>query len=431
VSSHTSVVAGVATALLASACSSQEPGLSASNHTQYVDTDIVHMALDVSLADQDATAVLTVAQQGASRVAFEAVGLEVAEVTAAGEPVAFEKDEAGLLWVEYSAEEISVRYHFEEQNNGNGWLTSGSTLVWPYHCGNLFPCNSDPRDGATFELAVHNAPDKLVFADSVTTESPTYVLAWAMGDYTEHELGSTSHDTKISVWYLPGGEERATEGTKTLVSAFEYFESTLGDYAFGDHSGSVEAAWQGGAYGGMEHHPYSHVGSDSMGDANTHIHEAAHGWFGDGVRIACWEDFVLSEGTVSYLTARATGAVSGSEAEEDVWTKYKGRLQSAMYGSGMKVAWPEGCASVDILDDQLFSSVPYMKGAFFYRALEKRIGVEALMQALAAFYQENVGKAAHMSDLLDTIATSSGYDPRPCADAWLREERVPDSDVCQ
>jgi aminopeptidase N len=192
----------------------------------------------------------------------------------------------------------------------------------------------------------------------------------------------------------------------------------------------VEADWQGGAYGGMEHHPYWHVGSDSMGDATTHIHEAAHGWFGDGVRIACWEDFVLSEGTVSYLTARATGDAAGAAAEEAVWRGYEGRLASAMRG-GMLVAWPEGCGEIDILEDGLFSSVPYMKGAFFFRALEKRIGAPALMQALATFYQAHVGRAARMSDLLATIAESAGYDPRPCADAWLRRESVPESDRCE
>jgi aminopeptidase N len=168
-----------------------------------------------------------------------------------------------------------------------------------------------------------------------------------------------------------------------------------------------------------------------MGDVSTHVHEAAHGWFGDGVRIACWEDFVLSEGTVSYLTARAIGAVDGPEAEEEVWAGYESRLRSAMWGQGMKVAWPEGCGEIDILDDHLFSGIPYMKGAFFYRALEKRIGVDALMTALSTFYRTNVGQAARMDELLAAIAESSGYDPRGCAEAWLRTEEVPELDVCE
>ena len=63
-----------------------------------------------------------------------------------------------------------------------------------------------------------------------------------------------------------------------------------------------------------------------MNDEVTHAHEAAHGWFGDGIRLACWEDFVLSEGTVSYLSAHVLGQVAGADAEQmgrifNLWLK--------------------------------------------------------------------------------------------------------------
>jgi aminopeptidase N len=47
-----------------------------------------------------------------------------------------------------------------------------------------------------------------------------------------------------------------------------------------------------------------------MGREVDQVHEAAHGWFGDGVRLRCWEDFVLSEGTASHLDARGDRPVS-------------------------------------------------------------------------------------------------------------------------
>ena len=34
----------------------------------------------------------------------------------------------------------------------------GYSLLWPYHCGNLFPCHSQPRDGTTLSLAVTGVP---------------------------------------------------------------------------------------------------------------------------------------------------------------------------------------------------------------------------------------------------------------------------------
>ena len=65
---------------------------------------------------------------------------------------------------------------------------------------------------------------------------------------------------------------------------------------FGSKAGIVSVAWPAGAFGGMEHHPFSHVAEAAMDSEETLVHESAHGWFGDGIRIGCWEDFVLSEG---------------------------------------------------------------------------------------------------------------------------------------
>src|SRR5439155_6115404 len=135
----------------------------------------------------------------------------------------------------------------------------------------------------------------------IPADAPSYMLAWAVGDYTKVDLGTTSAGRKVSVSYLPGGKAAALAGTKHLPQYFDWLERTYGGYLFGNEVGSVSAAWGAGAFGGMEHHPFWHISNGSLGDAETHAHEAAHGWFGDGVRIACWEDLTLSEGTVSYL----------------------------------------------------------------------------------------------------------------------------------
>ena len=73
---------------------------------------------------------------------------------------------------------------------------------------------------------------------------------------------------------------------------------------FGKVAGSVSADWGPGDYGGMEHHPYWHVGKNDFKDEVTHVHEAVHGWFGDGVRI----DDVLLE-AASATCRGAQGAV--------------------------------------------------------------------------------------------------------------------------
>ena len=148
------------------------------------------------------------------------------------------------------------------------------------------------------------------------------------------------------------------------------------------------------------------------------------------MRIACWEDFVLSEGTVSYLEARAITQVMGDAEGQKVWDHYQTRLNTAMGKPGSHIAWPDSCGVVDILQDGLFGDIPYMKGAFFYKALEAKITLAKLDEALASFYGKNKGKAAKMQDLLDEIKAVSGYDPNACAMSWLRSDAVPVEMVC-
>jgi aminopeptidase N len=161
-----------------------------------------------------------------------------------------------------------------------------------------------------------------------------------------------------------------------------------------------------------------------------HAHEAAHGWFGNGVRIACWEDFVLSEGLASYLAARAYSEVVGEVFGNQVWSSYENRLNQLQSSLENKIAWPRGCNEIDILEDGLYGAAPYMKGAFFVKHLESALGKGVLDGLLADFYAEYRGKAATLQDLLDWIRENSSYDPQDCAHAWLQVESLPENGDC-
>src|SRR5205814_8394240 len=62
----------------------------------------------------------------------------------------------------------------------------------------------------------------------------------------------------------------------------------------------------------------------------TTLFRSSHGWFGNGIRIKCWEDFVLSEGTAEYLTTRSVRATEGAAAEQAVWAEWKIELADAI-----------------------------------------------------------------------------------------------------
>ena len=85
---------------------------------------------------------------------------------------------------------------------------------------------------------------------------------------------------------------------------------------------------------------------------------------------------------------------------------------------------------IDVIEDNLFSRAPYMRGAFFYRGLADKVGADKVDQVLATFYAANAGKAATMQDMLATIQTVTGYDATACADLWLKGTTRPTPAPC-
>jgi len=401
--------------------------------------DILSTDLSINVATRNATAVIELAGSDSQAASLEIGDLRIDDVKADvdGEVRSLEYvTEEGALHMgvppSASPTAVTIDYAYNNHEDFDGAMSNGLTFTWPYFCGNLFPCKSDPVEGLQFQLSMNGLPmqQQAIFPADISADAPSYMLGWAIGDYAYLDLGVTSAGTQVGAWYLEGEMSATLTGTATLRAIFEWLETNYGAYTFGLDVASVSAPWGEGAFGGMEHHPFWHIASASMGDAEAHAHEAAHGWFGNGIRIACWEDFVLSEGVATYLAARGVEQTAGTAASNNVWNSYETRLERLQNGDTNKIAWPQSCAMVDVLEDGLFSDAAYVKGAFFLRSLEERIGREMLDDILALFYTRHVGQAARMEDLLNLVSTQSGYDPTECANAWLQNESVPAVRAC-
>jgi aminopeptidase N len=322
---------------------------------------------------------------------------------------------------------IDVAYHFTLLTGFDGPNKAGWTLDWPYFCGNTFPCHSEPADGTTFTADIANVPAGMTAVYPATlTIAPSYQFAWTYDAYTELPLGTTTAGTQISVWYRPGELATAQMGSAHLVAAFDWLEQTLGPYRFGPKFSEVSVNWPRGAYGGMEHHPNVHIGSTAFGDEAVQTHEASHGWFGDGIRIQCWEDFVLSEGTVSYLEGRVLDVVD-PPAGAQVWQGYENEL-TTLPGTGQ--VWLQTCGKIDILQTLWKTRAPYVRGGLFYKAVADKVGAAQLDTALATFFQLHGGGTARMADMLQTIQDVTGYDPTACAQTWLLSTTSPTPGPC-
>jgi aminopeptidase N len=384
----------------------------------------VHTDLVVDLSTGAATATLTIAGSATSTgLSLEVGSLDIVSVSALDGALDWTAA-AGQLDVGLSTGGdvvVVVDYILSIGNPATGGLlANGSTRTWPVFCGELFPCHSDPADGITYSLDIQGTPrgQGTVYVSSVDTSAPSYMLAWATEDFVTTTLGTTAGGTKLEAHLLGPMSPAVAANSAVVVEAFGWLETHIGPYAFGTRAGAVEVAYPAPVWiGGMEHHPYWHLDTGSTEDPVTMVHEAVHGWYGNGVRMACWEDFVLSEGTVSYLTAVSMGAILGAEYESNVWAYYNFRL-SIDPATDTTVAWPDGCGEVDPVEG--YTSVPYYKGALFFLAVEAEIGRGSLVAALGSFYQQHVGEAAGMADLLDHIQSETGFDPSALATLWLQ-----------
>ena len=265
-----------------------------------------------------------------------------------------------IVPAEPGARQVDVDYRFQAYAGFRGWNPErGLTFIWPYYCSNLFPCDPDPADGQQFSMAVTGYAPGLtaIYPAEIPADAPSYMPGIAIGDYTHTDLGTTSSGVQISVWSLPD---------------------------------RLDAAMRG----------------------------AAHGWFGDGVRFACWEDLVLSEGTTTYITAQAARAVGAP----DFFPMYVDELQIICRNDRTNTAaMPGTCNEIDILTDPLWSMIPYMKGACFYKEVSDLIGEEALDQVIAAFYAEHAGSAATMQDMIDDLSAATPAGKTGALDVLVRE----------
>jgi aminopeptidase N len=82
----------------------------------------------------------------------------------------------------------------------------------------------------------------------------------------------------------------------------------------------------------------------------------------------------------------------------------------------------EGCNQIDILKDKLFTNLPYMEGAFFYKDVADAVGADVLDQVLHDFYAAHHGRATGMQDMIDLIENETGFDPTPLVESRLRHK---------
>ncbi|MCB9583789.1 MAG: hypothetical protein H6718_00235 [Polyangiaceae bacterium] len=183
--------------------------------------DVLSTDLRLDLGALQGEATITLRGGTSEAASFEVRDLEITSVSDSQGPLNYVVNSGQLdVGVPAAADQVtlSVVYGFHGKTNFNGWMPSnGVSFLWPYFCGALYPCKSEPADGLKFTLDVtgYDPGSMAVYPSSIPADAPSYIPAVAVGSYTKLDLGKTQRGTTVSTWHLPGEDGVAATGLNT------------------------------------------------------------------------------------------------------------------------------------------------------------------------------------------------------------------------
>ncbi len=387
-----------------------------------------------------ARAVITLEEAAGARSILEAdpERLEIDEVRAGGKAVPFTMGGGRLIVTAPGARRLDVRYRVRPTDDTSGYglvrdRHAGRmwTLTWPYNTGALFPSTSRPQDGATAKVTVKTVRGEQVVsagtkqadgAFHLDREVPAYAIAFYTGRFADGGTARRRHGVDVRLHGLGNKVSAATrdEVRGAVASAVAFFSTWLGAYPFGEHLNVVEIE---STYGGMEHAGAVAVGVGQRraDTVEAGVHEAAHHWFGDGVRIAHWGELWMSEGFTNYATFRFFRQHEGEEKFRALLDGAKDALREQL--AKHKTQPLRGARTTD--PQAGLTWVPYMHGAWMLRMLEVKLGTARLDALLRAWFTAKRHQAVDTEGFIRFAEQASGERLRSFFDAWDHLHAMP------
>lgn len=259
------------------------------------------------------------------------------------------------------------------------------------HARSVVPLQDSPSARVTFE-AVLTVPESLVavMAAGAATEEPAvqsgtrvfrfempqaippYLIAFAAGDLVSRELSDRSR-----IWAEPSVVEGAAHEFAEVEAMMATAEAMFGAYDWDRYDLLVLPP--SFPYGGMENPrltfltPTVIAGDRSLTDVIAH--ELAHSWTGNLITNANADHFWLNEGATTWAERRIVEALHGEEAVTLAWAIGEQGLAAAFERFGPDS--PLTRLRTDLRGgspDDVYSIVPYEKGARFLALLERLAG---------------------------------------------------------
>ena len=343
-------------------------------------------------------------------------GLDIQRVSVDGEDVPFDMRETDpdlgtplSITLPSAANSLTVAYSTSPEASGVQWLTPAQTAgkkhpflftqAQAVHARSFIPLQDSPQVRVTYDATI-KTPEALLAVMSAsndpTTERdgeyeftmpqpiPSYLIALAIGDLEFKAMGE-----RTGVYAEPALLESAAKEFEDTEAMLEVTEATYGPYQWDRYDLLILPP--SFPFGGMENPRLSFITPTVIAGDKSLVsliaHELAHSWSGNTVTNATWRDLWLNEGFTTYLTYRIMEMIYGHD-------RFKKEAVLGYQDLENDVAALDDNDEILAIDlrgrnpDDVFSNIPYEKGALFLREIEQKIGRENFDAFLMQYFKD-------------------------------------------
>ena len=383
---------------------------------------VTHLSLDLTV-DFTKKVLVGTAQLDFERVDVNAQqlildtrDLTIDGVTAKGKEINFDLASAdsflgAALTIDIPADVNSVLISYQTSPKASGvqWLTPEQTAgkkhpflftqAQAIHARSFIPLQDSPQVRMTYEATIRtpiellavmsasNEPDTPrdgVYQFSMPQPIPAYLIALAVGDLHFKPMGE-----RTGVYSEKGILDAAAAEFADTESMLIATEKTFGPYSWERYDLLILPP--SFPFGGMENPRLSFITPTVIAGDKSLValiaHELAHSWSGNTVTNATWRDLWLNEGFTTYLTYRIMQMIYGDERFEMEAVLGRQDLQADIDSLPAN----DQIMAIDLRGrdpDDVFSNIPYEKGALFLRELEHKVGRENFDQFLLGYFEK-------------------------------------------
>lgn len=351
----------------------------------------------------------------AKQLILDTRDLTIASVTANGQPSHYQLAKAdsflgAALSIDLPTDtnKVTVHYQTSPQASGVQWLepaqTAGKqhpflfTQAQAIHARSFIPLQDSPQVRMTYEatirtpkalLAVMSASNEPeaerdgVYEFSMPQPIPSYLIALAVGDLHFKAMGE-----RTGVYSEIGILEAAAQEFSDTESMLIATEKAFGPYSWDRYDLLILPP--SFPFGGMENPRLSFITPTVIAGDKSLValiaHELAHSWSGNTVTNATWRDLWLNEGFTTYLTYRIMQMIYGDQRfyMESVLGRHDLQADINVLPANDQIL------AIDLRGrdpDDVFSNIPYEKGALFLTELEQKVGRENFDQFLLGYFE--------------------------------------------